>query len=119
MLGHATRKGFGVKSKVSNRQGVSALGQPPLPHTGLLVKNIFFGYDTTKRSVVIGPVRLSGGTPESLAALEYGGTSRITTRRKGKRTVISAKIAARPYMQPALNKELPKLPAMWANSVKP
>jgi hypothetical protein len=28
-------------------------------------------------------------------------------------------VAARHYMQPALQKELPKLPAMWANSVKP
>jgi hypothetical protein len=119
MLGHAVPKRFGVKSKVSNRQGVSAPGSPPLPHTGLLVKNIFFGYDVSKRSAVIGPVPLSGGTLESLAALEYGGTSRITTRRKGKRTIVSAKIAARPFMHPALQKELPKLPAMWRDSVKP
>jgi len=119
MLRHPVRKGFGAKSKVSDRAGVSKPGEPPFPHTGLLVKNIYFGYDRAQRSVVIGATRLNAQSMNAPEVLEYGGTSQIVTRRKGKRTMVPAKIAARPFMHPALGTELPKLPAMWRDSVKP
>jgi len=58
---------------------------------------------------------LNKGSEEALTALEYGGTSTMRTR-KGKRRQI--RIAARPVMGPAYEKEQPKLPAMWADSIK-
>lgn len=160
MLGHVTRKGFGAKSKVTNRKGTSKPGQPPTPHTGDLVKFIFFGYDAMRQSVVVGPTRLNkvsfsedmmptrGTVPENL---EYGGTAYVleewtgnhwrrrdlrrrgsvsdvgAIRESGKSNVFNRRpirkrrvtVAARPYMHPALKQELPTLPAMWANSVKP
>jgi len=108
-----------AKSSIRKRKKASVPGSPPSSHTGLLKKFIYFGYDATKRSVVIGPARLNSTAGTAPEALEYGGTSRITTYRREKRTTVSAKIATRPFMRPALAKELPKLPAMWTNSVKP
>lgn len=126
-----------AKSSIRKRKRASAPGSPPSSHTGLLKKFIYFGYDTAARSVVIGPVRLaSGDTPERL---EYGGAVTLkkdTVMRVGKpgrdksgrftdspRVVVKAgtrlDYKPRPFMHPALKKELPKLPAMWANSVKP
>lgn len=88
-------------------------GQPPRSHLGLLKRFIFFAYDRDGNSVVIGPARLNGvsGGPGALEALEEGGRSKNA---KGK----TIRVAARPFMGPALAKEEPKLPAMWANSVK-
>ena len=48
------------------------------------------------------------------ASLEHGGT--CTTVHRGKKKTV--KIAARPFMAPAMQQELPKLPDMWRNSVK-
>lgn len=45
--------------------------------------------------------------------------NRLNEKLYGPMILGPAAIAARPYMHPALQKELPKLPAMWANSVKP
>lgn len=91
----------------------SKAGQPPRSHLGLLKRFIFFAYDPATNGVVIGPARLNGvaGGPAALAALEEGGTSRTP---QGK----TIRIDARPFMGPALKKEEPKLPALWANSVK-
>lgn len=80
----------------------SLAGQPPRSQTGLLKKFIFFGFDTSSQSVVVGPAKLNGVKGKDAPhTLEYGGS-----------------IAARPYMTPALNKNLSKLPEMWANSIK-
>jgi hypothetical protein len=50
-------------------------GQPPRSRTGLLRRSIYYAADLRKRSVVIGPVRLSKGddVPE---LHEYGGTAK-------------------------------------------
>jgi hypothetical protein len=96
------------------KKSVSKPGQPPYSRSGLLKKFIYFGYDTTKKSVVIGPERLSGKNKGAAPALlEYGGNTQSQLRGK-KRTV---SIAARPYMGPAFTKEKPKLPALWRNSI--
>jgi len=156
-----------AKSSIRKRKRISAPGKPPSSHTGLLKNFIFFGYDATKQSVVVGPIRLNTrvNAPE---VLEYGGTVSFGAAKKIFRKVggageiriggrvsattkknrfgamvtygklrtqaqadranelqtllyggITATIAARPYMHPALTKELPKLPAMWRDSVKP
>lgn len=88
-------------------------GQPPRSHLGLLKRFIFFAYDQSTNGVVIGPARLNGvdGGPRALEALEEGGQSK-----NGRGKTIT--VAARPFMGPALAKEQPKLPALWANSVK-
>lgn len=108
-----------AKSSIRKRKKASAEGSPPSSHTGLLKKFIYFGYDTAKRSVVIGPARLN---KPGLATqtLEHGGPATISQRIKpGKYKRKTVEIAARPYMNPALKQELPKLPAMWRDSVKP
>jgi len=67
-VGRATRKVFSrfgafvrtaARSSIRRRKRVSAPGEPPSSHTGLLKRLIFFGYDRQRRSVVIGPQRLS------------------------------------------------------------
>ena len=112
-----------IKSKKFNEY--SKPGNPPFSHTGLLKKFILFGYDNMAKSVVIGPAKLNkkGDVPE---VLEYGGNSQSTTAYITKKTVRGnrlhaqkkkIKIAARPYMRPAFQKELPKLDSMWKNSI--
>ena len=108
-----------AKSSIRKRKRSSEPGSPPSSHTGLLKKFIYFGYDTAARSVVIGPTRLNSTDGTAPATLEYGGTIRIVRQRRGRQTIKRVMIAARPFMRPALQKELPKLPAMWTNSVKP
>jgi len=104
-----------ARSSIRKRKRTSRPGQPPSSHTGLLKRFIFFGYDPRKESVVIGPVRLSqNGRGEAPSLLEHGGTT--TLRRDGKN--IRAHFRGRPFMGPAFEKEQPKLPAMWRDSVR-
>ncbi len=103
------------RKRKTPKQMVSSPGQPPLSHTGLLKDFILFGYDPYEQSVVIGPAKLNakqGSIPE---VLEKGGVSTIDFgRRRGERV----NIEARPFMAPALAENEPKLPGMWADSVK-
>lgn len=109
-----------ARSSIRARKKSSAPGSPPSSHTGLLKRFIYFGYDASARSVVIGPALLRGKSSEkALPALEYGGASTTTVRRRGKRMTVASKVQARPFMRPALKKEIPKLPPMWRDSVKP
>ena len=105
-----------ARSSIRKRKKTSQPGQPPSSHTGLLKKFIFFGYDPAPApgSVVIGPVRLSRkGCGKAPSLLEYGGTT--TLMRNGKRQ--RATFRPRPFMGPAFEKEQPKLPAMWRDSI--
>jgi hypothetical protein len=106
-----------ARSSIRKRKRVSAPGRPPSSHTGLLKRFIFFAYDPDRKSVVIGPTRLNQKAGDAPRALEYGGRSRVTAgrRRRRRRTVM---IAARPFMGPAFEREKPKLPAMWRDSVR-
>ena len=92
-------------------------GQPPRSQTGLLKRFIFFGYDAATQSVVVGPAKLNGVKGKDAPhTLEYGGKTVLSHQTSDFSK--SVNIAKRPFMQPALNKNLPKLPAMWANSIK-
>jgi hypothetical protein len=93
---------------------ISRPGMPPYSHRGLLRKFLFFAYDPERQSVVIGPARLNkpGNAPESL---EYGGESAIAGRNGRTRKI---DVRARPFMGPALDKELPNFPDLWRNSVR-
>jgi phage gpG-like protein len=100
-----------AKQSIRKRKKASVPGMPPSSHMGLLRKFIFFGYDRTKNSVVIGPTRLTeNNRGEAPSILEYGGRTTVDKKR--------VKISARPFMGPAFEKEKQTLPAMWQDSVK-
>ncbi|MDO8302874.1 MAG: hypothetical protein Q7T18_06520 [Sedimentisphaerales bacterium] len=105
--------------KPGGKKGKTSLpGQPPRSQTGLLKRFIFFGYDTSAQSVVVGPAKLGGVKGKDAPhTLEYGGSTESSSFYANKNTK-RVNIAPRPFMTPALNKNLPKLPAMWANSIK-
>jgi hypothetical protein len=102
-----------AKRSIRRRKRVSAPGQPPASHVGLLKNLIFFSWDQQARSVVIGPtlINRSTGAPETL---EYGGSTVIQSRRRSQHVTIKT----RPYMRPAFEAEKPGLPAMWRDSVR-
>ncbi len=87
-------------------------GQPPRSVTGLLRNFLFYVYDPETQSVVIGPARLNGGDGTAPSLLEFGGSAR------SRRYRATVRIAARPYMQPALETERPKLAALWRNAIR-
>ena len=103
-----------ARSSIRKRKSAAPPGKPPSSHVGLLKRLIYFGYDRSKQSVVIGPAPLRG-TAEAPPLLEYGGRARRRGRRGRTRMVT---YRPRPFMGPAFQKEQPKLPAMWADSVR-
>lgn len=112
-----------AKHSIRKKQGPSAPGSPPHSHSGLLKKFIFFSYDPLAMNVVIGPTLLSSKRRSSNTVpevLEYGGkTERVYWNiQEKKRKTKKVTITSRPFMHPAFEKELPKLPAMWRDSVK-
>ncbi len=106
-----------ARTSIRKRKGSSPPGSPPHSHVGLLRNFILFGYDPASDSVVIGPAKLNKPT-EAPRVLEHGGTTTITRFARGRLRKRRLRIAARPYMGPALEKEQPKLPKLWAGSVK-
>lgn len=105
----------GARHSIRKRKTVSEPGSPPSSHVGLLKKLIYFGYDPGRKSVVIGPTPLNRSGGEAPPLLEYGGRARRKGR-KGK--LVAATYRPRPFMGPAFEREKPKLPEMWANSIK-
>jgi hypothetical protein len=107
-----------ARSSIRKRKRPSSPGSPPSSHAGLLKKFIWFGYDHSASSVVIGPARLNQKIGDAPHALEHGGMSTVVEGLRSNRRKRTVKIAARPYMGPAFDKEKPKLPAMWAGSIR-
>jgi len=107
-----------ARSSVRKRKANSVPGQPPSSHTGLLKRFIFFGYDADRKTVVVGPMRLNQKIGAALEALEHGGQAVVVTGRRRRRKRRRIRIAARPFMGPALKKEAPKFAGMWAKSVR-
>ena len=134
-----------ARSSIRKRKKTSKPGQPPSSHTGMLREFIFFAYDPSRKSVVIGPAKTNqvyfggdgqpttGTVPE---VLEFGGQIQVLevlgrsgwkradlrSRRRlaGRKTRLRrVNIAARPYMGAALAKERQnnKLAKAWANTV--
>jgi hypothetical protein len=105
-----------ARTSIRKRKGPAPAGKPPHSHEGSLRRLILFGYDKAADSVVVGPV----GFKKSVApnVLEYGGDTVVLRRRGGRLTSQKVKIAARPYMTPALEQERPKLPLLWRNSIR-
>ena len=103
----------GARSSIRKRKATSQPGSPPSSHVGLLKRNIFFVYEPQRSNVVIGPILLNKGT-DAPALLEHGGS--VTRRQRKKRVRMTYR--PRPYMGPAFEREKPKLPAMWRDSVR-
>lgn len=108
-----------ARTSIRKRKGPSEPGQPPSSHTGLLKRNIFFVYDRSRHSVLIGPILLNQKIGDAPRALEEGGQSRVFTGRGRRRRLLrTVLIRARPYMKPAFERELPAVPALWQNAVR-
>jgi hypothetical protein len=105
-----------AKTSIRKRKGTAPPGRPPHSHEGSLRKLILFGYDRSSDSVVVGPVGFKRGTAPR--ALEHGGETVVRSRKRGRLVSRKVKIAARPFMAPALEKERPKLPLLWRNSIR-
>ncbi len=107
-----------ARTSIRKRKGSAPPGAPPHSHEGSLRRLIFFGYDKANDSVVIGPVGFKKSAPPAPSVLEHGGDTVVLRRRGGKLTSQKVRIAPRPYMAPALEKERPKLPQLWRNLIK-
>ncbi|HRQ11533.1 MAG TPA: hypothetical protein PLG36_10955 [Trueperaceae bacterium] len=105
-----------ARTSIRKRKGTAPPGKPPHSHEGSLRKLILFGYDRTSDSVVVGPVGFVKSTTPR--ALEHGGETLVHQRRGGRLVSRKVRIAARPFMAPALEKERPKLPLLWRNSIR-
>lgn len=108
----------GARSSIRKRKRSSKPGQPPSSHTGLLKRNIFFVYEPTRSSVVIGPIRLNQAIGDAPAALEHGGRTQVLVGGRKRHTVRTVSIQPRPFMGPAFEREQPKLPQMWQEAVR-
>jgi hypothetical protein len=104
-----------ARSSIRKRKAVSQPGQPPSSHIGTLKRFIFFSYESTKRSVVIGPTPIAGGG-EAPELLEHGGTSVFVPPRGHRRA--RANYRPRPFMTPAFAEVQKNLPNLWRDSVK-
>lgn len=104
-----------AKTSMRKGRGVSEPGEPPRAHVGLIRKFVLFAYEAARKAVVIGPARLSGVIGNAPEALEHGGTSEVHVRGGKTRRVT---IRARPFMRPALEKELSQVPKLWRDSVR-
>lgn len=101
-----------ARRSIRKRKKVSKKGNPPSSHSGELRKLIFFSYDQTRDSVVIGPLLFkSSGSPTVPNILEFGGMKKYAGKRR--------KYDARPFMRPAFETELNKgnIPKQWKNSI--
>lgn len=91
--------------------------QPPRNVKGHLKEKIYFSWDPSTRSLVVGPEKLGAGLAPR--ALEEGGPS-ITTFRRGNQTFVRrVTVRPHPYMGPALKKEIAKgsLLSPWQNAI--
>jgi hypothetical protein len=117
---------------------------PQFPRGPLLKDRLFFQYDSGTRSVVVGPEKLGGSrapgvletggmvrtvrivrkagkplSPKALAAFKRKRDAGTLPPRKKPQTVTGmARVAARPFMSPALKQNEPRLAGVWANTVK-
>lgn len=112
-----------AKQSIKRRKQASDPGSPPSAHLGLIGRFLYFALASGNRSVVIGPALLNSSysSEGSLGALERGGDTTLFYRawvtRSGQarieRKQRTIHIKARPFMQPAFDKELPGLSRIW------
>lgn len=95
-------------------------GSPPFAHSGkkgaLLKRFLYFSFDPSSKSVVVGPTALGRSTVPNVQ--EFGGSITIRPRRgRNKGKTIRQKYAARPYMGPALEANLDKIPEAFRGCI--
>lgn len=124
-----------AKTSMRKKKGPSPPGKPPHAHAGTLRRLMFFAYDRNRKSVVVGPLKFRKG--EAPRRLEFGATFNSRPRMvrmtkpvgsdqkgrflsRGDRVLIQGRVTIkpRPYMRPAMARELPKLPRRWSGAVK-
>ncbi|GAB5404297.1 MAG: hypothetical protein Aurels2KO_25280 [Aureliella sp.] len=128
-----------------SQETVSRPGQPPIVRSSdksATLKNILFSFNPNTHSVFIGPVKLNGkfaGNPSTTIPQlhEHGGTSTVQQWAYAnsevwnlgspklyepgmKRRSVRARYAKRPFMGPALDKEISAgtIAGPWAGAVK-
>ncbi|RIK82054.1 MAG: hypothetical protein DCC67_07510 [Planctomycetota bacterium] len=92
-----------------------------------LKRSVRSAWDRSSQTSLAGPVRAGGaGAAEErmlMRVLEFGGQyvlgrrARRRRRIRGHRRAV-VQVKAKPYMAPALKKERPRLPKLWAGSVQ-
>ena len=102
-----------ARSSIRKRRRISRPGEPPSSHVGLVRRFLFFVFEPSRSSVVIGPAQLNRGDEDALDMLEHGG--RTVRRVGGRRRRVTYR--ARPFMGPAFEAEQPQLPALWRDSI--
>ena len=80
-------------------------GEPPRMHAGFLKNFLYYAFDESTRSVVVGPAILPSTAGTVPGVLEYGGVSEGST------------IAARPYMRPAEEVLRTQYVRIWKDSI--
>jgi len=103
-----------AKQRIRRRKRPSQPDESPTNQTGLLKRHIYLIFDPDRHSVVIGPARLTTGT-NAPGTLEYGGQAVVQTSAG---QPVRVAIQERPYMGPAFRQELPKVSALWRDSVR-
>jgi len=113
------RTAKGLIRNAGKKGASSRPGQPPKSHNGMLKKFLFFVFDPARQSVIIGPAKLNGTISDNCpAVLEKGGTTKVRVWQNHQKVVKKVHVEARPYMGPAVSKEIKQLPSLWANSVQ-
>ena len=135
-----------ARGSLRRRKKPSSPGQTPSIHSkdkNRTLKKILFGYDPATESVIVGPVGFGkataphtlekGGQVSVRVKSKHGNSGRKATPRQAaafkrrlaagmvrRKPIVRKVIAieARPYMNPALHREYPKFPELWAGSVK-
>lgn len=127
-----------ARSSLRRRKRVSLPGQPPSVHSKdafATLKNILFGYDPAAKGVIVGPVAVNSNRDDVPRLMEKGGFAKRRAKHVPARTakgrikqrgvqVVRIRHArtvhydARPFMAPALRKEMKKFAKVWQNSVK-
>lgn len=106
-----------AKSSIRSSKSISKPGRPPHSHAKHLRRLLFFAYDLATASVVIGPARFGDGEAPNL--LEKGGAvTRKISNARGRPRRVRMVYKARPFMGPAMEKELPNLPKRWHNTIR-
>jgi len=129
--------GKSARESMIEEEGPSRPGTPPHVHTGRLRKSILAAVDVKKQEAFIGPsykLVKRGGRPPWLGKLhEFGGTYKRKKKQKRKsgrdihgrfiKSTEAAEISitvtypARPFMQPALQRNLARFHRDWKGAI--
>lgn len=102
-----------ARGSMKRRKTASAPGEPPSAHVGLIKQFLYFSYEQSRKSVVIGPAKLNK-PGEAVRVLEEGGMATVFRRGEPKNVLY----AKRPFMKPAFDEERKKMPAAFAGQIK-